>query len=240
MQDFIWNVYCDWYIEIAKLRLSSEDAAEADSARQVLVSVLKTALALLHPFMPFLTEEIYTALPGAAETLMLEPWPVYDEAMHYEEEEAGFEKIMDLIKAVRTLRADIGVHPTKRTSLVIETKDKAPFEAGGAYLAKFAFANEITFTEQFTGDTKGTAQVVTHAARAFIPMAELIDREKELARLTKEKAKCEKELSAMAAKLSNEGFTGKAPAHIVEEMRQKHAAAAEKLAKIEQSLAALG
>ncbi len=240
VQDFIWNVYCDWYIEIAKLRLGSENAAEADSARQVLVSVLKTALALLHPFMPFITEEIYTALPGASETLMLQAWPVYDAAMDYADEEAGFEKIMDLIKAVRTLRAEMGVHPAKRTTLILETADKAPFEAGAAYLAKFAFASEVTFTAQFTGDPKGAAQVVTHAARAFIPMAELIDREKEQARLAKEKEKCEKELASMAAKLANEGFVSKAPAHIVQEMRQKHAAAGEKLAKIEQSIAALG
>ena len=236
VQDFIWDVYCDWYIEIAKLRLNSEDAAEADSARQILVSVLVQALKLLHPFMPFITEEIYTALPGASETLMLEKWPGYEPQMNYAEEEAGFEKVMDLIKAVRTLRADMGVHPAKRTSLIIETADKTPFEDGAAYLAKFAFANEVSFTEKYTGDTKGVAQVVTHAARAFIPMLELIDREKEQARLAKEKAQCEKEIASMAAKLSNEGFVNKAPAHIVEDMRQKHAAAAEKLAKIEESI----
>ena len=240
VQDFIWDVYCDWYIEIAKLRLNSEDAAEADSARQILVSVLVQALKLLHPFMPFITEEIYTALPGASETLMLEKWPEYEPQMNYAEEEAGFEKVMDLIKAVRTLRADMGVHPAKRTSLIIETADKTPFEDGAAYLAKFAFANEVSFTEKYTGDTKGVAQVVTHAARAFIPMLELIDREKEQARLAKEKAQCEKEIASMAAKLSNEGFVNKAPAHIVEDMRQKHAAAAEKLAKIEESIRNLG
>ena len=240
VQDFIWDVYCDWYIEIAKLRLNSEDAAEADSARQILVSVLVQALKLLHPFMPFITEEIYTALPGASETLMLEKWPEYEPQMNYAEEEAGFEKVMDLIKAVRTLRADMGVHPAKRTSLIIETADKTPFEDGAAYLAKFAFANEVSFTEKYTGDTKGVAQVVTHAARAFIPMMELIDREKEQARLAKEKAQCEKEIASMAAKLSNEGFVNKAPAHIVEDMRQKHAAAAEKLAKIEESIRNLG
>ena len=171
---------------------------------------------------------------------MLEKWPGYEPQMDYAQEEAGFEKVMDLIKAVRTLRADMGVHPAKRTSLIIETADKTPFEDGAAYLAKFAFANEVSFTEKYTGDTKGVAQVVTHAARAFIPMMELIDREKEQARLAKEKAQCEKEITSMAAKLSNEGFVNKAPAHIVEDMRQKHAAAAEKLAKIEESIRNLG
>ena len=222
VQDFIWDVYCDWYIEIAKLRLNSEDAAEADSARQILVSVLVQALKLLHPFMPFITEEIYTALPGASETLMLEKWPGMNRQTNHGKASAGFEKVMDLIKAVRTLRADMA-KIRKTTSLIIETADKTPFEDGAAYLAKFAFANEVSFTEKYTGDTKGVAQVVTHAARAFIPMMELIDREKEQARLAKEKAQCEKEIASMAAKLSNEGFVNKAPAHIVEDMRQKSA-----------------
>ena len=240
VQDFIWDVYCDWYIEIAKLRLGSADAAEADSARQVLVSVLMQALKLLHPFMPFITEEIYTALPGAAETLITEHWPVYEPELEYAAEEAGFQKIMDLIKAVRVIRNDMGVHPAKRTSMIIETADAAPFAAGKSYLAKFAFADEVHFTEKYTGETQGTVQVVTHAARAFIPMMELIDRDKELARLAKEQANCEKEIASAAVKLANEGFVGKAPAQVVQKIRDTHAAAVEKLAKIKESIAALG
>ena len=239
VQDFIWEVYCDWYIEIAKIRLNSEDAGEADSARKILVQVLSEALKLLHPFMPFITEEIYTALPGSADSVMNQAWPVYREEMHFEEEEIGFEKVMDLIKAVRAIRNDMGVHPTKRTSMIVETADAAPFKAGESYLAKFAFADEVSFVEKYEGDTAGMVQVVTNAARAFIPMMELIDRDKELARLNKEKAGCEKEIVSCEAKLNNEGFVGKAPEQVVQKIRDSYAAAKAKLAKIEESLAAL-
>ena len=239
VQDFIWEVYCDWYIEIAKIRLNSEDAGEADSARKILVQVLSEALKLLHPFMPFITEEIYTALPGSADSVMNQAWPVYREEMHFEEEEIGFEKVMDLIKAVRAIRNDMGVHPTKRTSMIVETADAAPFKAGESYLAKFAFADEVSFVEKYEGDTAGMVQVVTNAARAFIPMMELIDRDKELARLNKEKAGCEKEIASCEAKLNNEGFMGKAPEQVVQKIRDSYAAAKAKLAKIEESLAAL-
>ena len=239
VQDFIWEVYCDWYIEIAKIRLNSEDAGEADSARKILVHVLSEALKLLHPFMPFITEEIYTALPGSAPSIMDQAWPVYEESKHFENEEIGFEKVMDLIKAVRAIRNDMGVHPTKRTSMIVETADAAPFKAGESYLAKFAFAEGVSFVEKYEGDTAGMVQVVTNAARAFIPMMELIDREKELARLNKEKASCEKEIASCEAKLNNEGFVGKAPEQVVQKIRDSYAAAKAKLTKIEESLAAL-
>mgnify|MGYP001851562654 FL=1 len=239
VQDFIWEVYCDWYIEIAKIRLNSEDAGEADSARKILVHVLSEALKLLHPFMPFITEEIYTALPGGAPSIMDQAWPVYEESKHFEGEEIGFEKVMDLIKAVRAIRNDMGVHPTKRTSMIVETADAAPFKAGESYLAKFAFAEGVSFVEKYEGDTAGMVQVVTNAARAFIPMMELIDREKELARLNKEKASCEKEIASCEAKLNNEGFVGKAPEQVVQKIRDSYVAAKAKLTKIEESLAAL-
>ncbi|HJC71527.1 MAG TPA: valine--tRNA ligase [Candidatus Ruthenibacterium merdavium] len=239
VQDFIWEVYCDWYIEIAKIRLNSEDAGEADSARKILVHVLSEALKLLHPFMPFITEEIYTALPGSAPSIMDQAWPVYEESKHFEDEEIGFEKVMDLIKAMRAIRNDMGVHPTKRTSMIVETADAAPFKAGESYLAKFAFAEGVSFVEKYEGDTAGMVQVVTNAARAFIPMMELIDREKELARLNKEKASCEKEIASCEAKLNNEGFVGKAPEQVVQKIRDSYAAAKAKLTKIEESLAAL-
>ncbi|MEG2287062.1 MAG: valine--tRNA ligase, partial [Ruthenibacterium sp.] len=240
VQDFIWDVYCDWYIEIAKLRLSSTDAAEADSARQILVSVLSQALKLLHPFMPFITEEIYRALPGSSETVMLEAWPVYEPELDFTSEETEFEAVMDLIKAVRVVRADMGVPPSKRTSLFIETKNAAPYEDGSDYLAKFAFATDITVTDSYAGDTAGMVQVVTTSARAFIPMMELVDKDKELARLAKEKAQCEKDIAMLGANLSNAGFMAKAPERVVAEMRAKSAAATDKLSKIEASLAALG
>ncbi len=240
VQDFIWDVYCDWYIEIAKVRLNSENAAEADTARKVLVYVLSQALKLLLPFMPFITEEIYQALPGSAATIMTQPWPEYDEALHFAADEEDFDKIVDLIKAVRAVRAEMNVHPTKRASLILETADGSAFEKGGQYLAKFAFATDVTITPKYEGDTAGMVQVVTHAARGFIPLMELIDRDKEIARLNKEKAAAEKEIAMFEKQLANQGFVSKAPAAVVEGIRQKLAKSQDKLAMIQDSLAALG
>ena len=240
VQDFIWEVYCDWYIEIAKVRLNSTDAQQADTARKVLVYVLSQALKMLHPFMPFITEEIYRALPGSEETIMLQQWPEFSQELDFAADEADFAKLMDFIKAVRTIRAEMNVHPTKRTSMVVETADQNAFGRGGEYLAKFAFATDVTLTEKYTGETAGMVQVITDAARGFIPMMELIDREKELARLEKEKAAAEKDIAMFQRQLGNEGFVNKAPAHVVEEIRQKLARASEKLARVEESIQTLG
>ena len=238
--DFIWDVYCDWYIEIAKARLNGGDEAQADAARKVLVYVLDKALKLLHPFMPFVTEELYQSLPGSAESIMNQSWPVFDEAHNYPQDEEDFAKLTDYIKAVRNIRAEMNVHPAKKTSMIIETADSAAFRKGSAYLAKFAFATDVTLCEKYEGPTEGMVQVVTHTARGFIPMMELIDREKELARLNKEKEKVEKEIAQFTRQLSNEGFVSKAPAQVVDGIRQKLANAQDKLANVEQSLAALG
>ena len=237
---FIWDVYCDWFIEIAKPRLNSGDAVQADTARRVLVYVLSEALKLLHPFMPFITEELYQALPGSGETIMTAAWPTADPARSWPEEEEAFEKVMDYIKAVRTMRTEMNVHPAKRTSMVIETADPAPFQKAQVYLAKFAFATDVSFTARYEGSTEGMVQVSTHAARGFIPMMELIDRDKELARLEKEKAKAEKELAMFQKQLTNPKFVEKAPAALVEETRAKAARSQDKLANIEQSIRALG
>ena len=237
---FIWDVYCDWFIEIAKPRLNSGDAVQADTARRVLVYVLSEALKLLHPFMPFITEELYQALPGSGETIMTAAWPTADPAHSWPEEEEAFEKVMDYIKAVRTMRTEMNVHPAKRTSMVIETADPAPFQKAQVYLAKFAFATDVSFTACYEGSTEGMVQVSTHAARGFIPMMELIDRDKELARLEKEKAKAEKELAMFQKQLANPKFVEKAPAALVEETRAKAARSQDKLANIEQSIRALG
>ncbi len=237
--DFIWDVYCDWFIEIAKVRLNSGDEEQADTARRVLVYVLDAALKLLHPFMPFVTEELYQALPGSAETIMTQSWPTFDEAHDYPEDEADFAKLVDYIKAVRAIRAEMGVHPAKKTSMIIETADPAAFQKGNTYLAKFAFSTEVELTAKYEGDTTGMVQVVTPAARGFIPMMELIDREKELARLNKEKANVEKEIAMFERQLGNPGFVNKAPENVVAEVRQKLARSQEKLEKVEQSLAAL-
>ena len=240
INSFIWDVYCDWFIEIAKPRLNSGDAEQADTARRVLVYVLDKALKLLHPFMPFITEELYQALPGSGESIMIQSWPTFDEAHNWAAEEEAFEKVMDYIKAVRTMRTEMNVHPAKKTSMIIETADAAPFQNAQVYLAKFAFATDVTFTEKYEGSTDGMVQVSTHAARGFIPMMELIDRDKELARLNKEKAKAEKELAMFGNQLNNPKFVERAPAALVEDIRAKYAKSQDKLANIEQSIQALG
>ncbi|MDD4851454.1 MAG: class I tRNA ligase family protein, partial [Gemmiger sp.] len=240
IQNFIWDVYCDWYIEICKSRLGSGDEAQADTARRVLVYVLDKALKLLHPFMPFITEDIYQSLPGGGESIMNADWPVFDAAHHWPDECADFETMMAYIKAVRTIRNDMNVHPAKKTSMVIETPTPAAFEKGNVYLARFAFATEVRLTGHYDGPTEGMVQVVTPQARGFIPMMELIDREKELARLNRELAKTEKELAMFQNQLGNPKFVAKAPEKLVEEIRAKLAAAQDKEKNIRQSLAALG
>ena len=229
----VCNVLCAHPVE-----LQLEDFLH--DARRVLVYVLDKALKLLHPFMPFITEELYQALPGSAETIMTQSWPTFDEAHNWADEEEAFEKVMDYIKAVRTMRTEMNVHPAKKTSMIIETADPAPFQSAEVYLAKFAFATDVTFTEKYEGSTDGMVQVSTHAARGFIPMMELIDRDKELARLNKEKAKAEKELAMFENQLNNPKFVERAPAALVEDIRNKHAKSQDKLANIEQSIKALG
>ena len=240
IEDFIWEIYCDWYIEICKSRLNSGDEAQADTARKVLVYVLDKALKLLHPFMPFITEEIYQSLPGSAETIMTQSWPVFDAAHDWPDECADFETMMAYIKAVRTVRNDMGVHPAKKTSMIIETASPAAFEKCSVYLARFAFATDVTLTPKYEGSTEGMVQVATPAARGFIPMMELIDREKELARLNRELAKNEKELGMFTNQLGNPKFVEKAPAKLVEDIRSKLAAAEDKKANILQAIEALG
>ena len=240
VENFIWDIYCDWYIEICKSRLNGEDAQQADTARKVLVWVLDKALKLLHPFMPFITEEIYQALPGSAETIMNEKWPGDENMKVWAEDCADFEKLMDYIKAVRTIRNDMNVHPAKKTSMTIETANPAAFQKGGAYLARFAFATDVALTEKYTGTTDGVVTVVTPAARGFIPMMELIDREKELKRLHKELEKAEKEANMFRNQLNNPKFVERAPEKLVNETRTKLAASEDKIANINQSILALG
>ncbi len=240
VNDFIWEIYCDWYIEIAKPRLNSGDEEQADVARKVLVYVLAQALKLLHPFMPFVTEELYQALPGAGETIMLDAWPTMLEGYDWPSEEEDFQKVMDYIKAVRAMRTEMNVHPTKKTRMTIETADIAPFEKSAVYLAKFAFATEVEFTQKYTGETEGVVQVATHTARGFIPMMELIDREKELARLQKELQKAEKEMAMFQNQLNNPKFVEKAPEALVEEIRGKFARSQDKMINIKEGIAALG
>ena len=235
LYDFIWDVFCDWYVELVKSRLW-EDGAEAEVARQVLVYVLSNTLKLLHPFMPFITEEIWQALPHEGESIMVSQWPVYDEKLDFAAEEREFEKVMDAIKAVRTRRSEMNVPPSKKATLYIETASQAIFEQSTAFLTRLALADQIVMGSP--EDLKGCVQVITDSAKVYMPLSQLVDRDKEIARLTKEKQACEKDISFLEGKLNNPGFVSKAPEKVVNDQKAKLEKAKELLSKIESSLAA--
>ena len=239
LYDFIWDILCDWYIELCKTRLAA-GGSKAKGAQQVLVYVMGNTLKLLHPFMPFITEEIWQSLPHAGEgpSIMVAKWPVYDEALSFPREEADFQKVMDVIKAVRNRRAEMNVPPAKKARVCIETAEPEVFRAGAPFLERLASAASVEVGERF--DLPGAVQVVTPAAKALIPMDELIDKEKELARLRKEKEKCLSDIAFVEKKLQNESFVAKAPAQVVEAERKKIEVSRQHLAKLEESIAALG
>ncbi len=236
LYDFIWDILCDWYIELTKSRMAA-GGETARSAGQVLVYVMSNTLKLLHPFMPFITEEIWQALPHEGESIMVAPYPVYSEALAFDAEEAAFERVMDAIRAVRNTRTQMNVPPSKKAQVFIETAYTDTFAGAAPFFERLASASGVTLTDH--PETEGAVCVVTDSARMFIPMAELVDREKETARLTKEKLACEKEIAFVAGKLANESFVAKAPAAVVDNERAKLAKAKERLEKIEESLAKL-
>ena len=235
LYDFIWDVFCDWYVELVKSRLW-EDGAEAEVARQVLVYVLSNTLKLLHPFMPFITEEIWQALPHEGESIMVSQWPVYDEKLDFAAEEREFEKVMDAIKAVRTRRSEMNVPPSKKATLYIETASQAIFEQSTAFLTRLAWADQIVMKNP--QNPKECVQVITDSAKVYMPLFQLVDRDKEIARLTKEKQACEKDIAFLEGKLNNPGFVSKAPEKVVNDQKAKLEKAKELLSKIESSLAA--
>ncbi len=235
--DFVWDVFCDWYIEITKSRLNEGGEASLN-AQKVLVYVMANILKLLHPFMPFITEEIWQSIPNEGETIMLASFPKEDPALNFEEEEKAFSKIMAAIKGIRNFRAEKNVPPSKKASLFIETADKETFEKGRNFFIRLAYASDVTIGENF--DPEGAGLVVTDSCKIFIPMAELIDKEKELARLNKEKENCQKEIDFVQKKLSNEAFVSKAPEKVVNQEREKLSSAMERMKRIDESIALLG
>lgn len=235
--DFTWDVFCDWYIELSKLRLNSGDEAQVYSAKQVLVYVLTGILKLLHPYMPFITEEIYSALPTDCESIMISRYPEYTDALSFVQEEKDFSEIMELIKSVRALRAGMNVAPSKKTVIYIETKIPEVFEKGGEFIKRLASASSVEIGASF--DVKDAAQAVTPVAKALIPMDQLVDKEKETARLLAELKGVEKEIAAVSGRLANSNFTEKAPAKVVQSERDKLNRATEKKKLIESSIEAL-
>ncbi len=219
--DFIWDSFCDWYIELSKPRLNSGDEDANISAQRVLLFVLTETLKLLHPFMPFITEEIWQALPHEGEALMIQSYPKFEQSLAYPEDEVAFEIVMDAIKAVRSRRAEMNVPANRRPRLIVATSKPEIFENGRAYMSKLAYAGDVEVCAEPPEDTEGMVCVVTDEARMFMPMAELVDIEKERARIQKELAKAEKDLAGQDAKLANENFVSRAPEHIVNAEREK-------------------
>ena len=235
LYDFIWDIYCDWYIELCKVRLNGDDAEKASTARGVLVYVLSNTLKLLHPFMPFITEEIWQALPHEGETIMVSSWPTACECLNFSADETEFEKVMDVIKAVRNRRAEMNVPPSKKAKLYISTEAKDTFEKCAVFMTRLASASEVEVVDGV--DVDGAVRVVTTDAVVQIPMNELVDFSKELERLGKELAAAEKDRDFFGSKLNNEAFVAKAPAHVVEAQRESYKKAVDKITLLEASIA---
>ena len=234
LYDFIWDVFCDWYIEICKSRLNGEDEAAKNTARSVLVYVFTNTLALLHPFMPFITEEIWQTMPHSGDALMVTDWPRFCEEFNFAAEEAEFEKIMLVIKAIRNRRAEMNVPPSKKAKVCIQTNFADTFSTGTSYICRLASASEVEIGDNF--DAEGAVRVVTDAATVYMPMKELVDIEGEIARLNKDLQKAIVDKEFFEKKLNNQGFVAKAPAAVIEQQRQGLAKALDKIKMIEDSI----
>ena len=234
LYDFIWDIFCDWYIEICKSRLFADNKEEKDTACSVLTYVFNGTLALLHPFMPFITEEIWQSMPHLGEALMISPWPVFDKNLDFPEEKEDFEKIMGVIKAIRNRRAEMNVPPSKKVTVNIETELLSIFSAGIPYICRLAYASEVNIAKEVSHDK--SISIVCEKANVYMPMKELVDVEKELERLSKDRQKALVDKEFFEKKLNNAGFMAKAPEKVVEAQREGFKKAEEKIAKIDEAI----
>ena len=240
LYDFIWDNFCDWYIEIVKPRLQNKDDKDANErAQKVLCYVLSGTMQLLHPFMPFITETIWQALPHEGKSIMVSKWPEYREDLHFAEAAEQVEIMMDTIRAIRTRRAEMNVPPSKKAQVILMTDKRAAYEAGSLFFAKLAYASEIVFVDETPANVESLVSIVTEGAQVYMPMGELVDFEKERARLQKEKAKVQKDIDFVMKKLNNPGFVAKAPEAVIAQEREKAAKYQELMEKLDASLAAL-
>ena len=217
LYDFIWDDFCDWYIELAKIRMNGADEESADSARRVLVWTMSNTLKLLHPFMPYITEEIWQTLPHDGEALIVAKWPEYDEALSFPQEAKNLENVMALIRAIRTRRNEMNVPPSKKAHIYIDTAHPAPYEEASEFIARLAYGSKVEIGTGF--DVQGAVTAVTDDAKALLPMDDLVDKAAETARLNKELANAQKQLDTVKAKLANEKFTSKAPQNVIDGVR---------------------
>ena len=237
--DFLWDTYCDWYIELTKARLYSEDAQQKQTALQVLVYVLDQTLRLLHPFMPFITEEIWQSLPHEGDALITAQWPIFREDLQFRTEEEQMESVMEAIRAIRNRRAEMNVPPSKKAALYILTSKPQIFTEGEGFMQRLAYADEITMLDKEPENLDGMVCCTTNIAKLYIPLGQLVDVAKELERISGDLEKAQKNLQSLEAKLSNENFVNRAPEAVVNDIRDKAAKAKELIAQLEQSKAAM-
>jgi len=223
--DFIWDEFCDWYIEMVKPRLyGTEDAADKNAALWTLKTVLIDALKLLHPYMPFITEEIFMTLQSEEESIMISSWPVYDENRVYTKEENDIELIKEAVRGIRNVRTQMNVAPSKKASLYVVSEDamvRDAFTAGTVYLKGLAYATDVNVQADMQGIASDAVSVVIPGANVYIPFAELVDIAKERERLAKEEDRLRAEIARAEGMLNNERFTSKAPAAKVQEEKDK-------------------
>ena len=235
--DFIWNEFCDWYIEIVKTRLYGENMQSKLNAQIVLNTVLMNSLKLLHPIMPFVTEEIYTKLYNIDESIMISEFPLYKDEWNFENEEKNVEKLKEIIAGIRNLRANLNVHPSKKSELIFVTKNaKDLVIKSEGFLKKLGFSEKITIQEDKTGIAQNAMSVLTDGIEVYIPFEELVDIEEERKRLEDEKKKVLSEIERATKMLSNPGFVNKAPEAKINEEKAKLAKYQEMLNSIEERL----
>ena len=237
LYDFIWDIFCDWYIELSKVRLNSEDEKAADTARAVLVYVMTGMLQLLHPFMPFITEEIWQSLPHEGESIMISKWPAYSKDLEFTAEEAEFERIVKGIRAIRVRRNEMNVPPSRKAKVIIESTYGDTFESGAVFFKRLAYASEVEINVANVDPSAVT--IITDDAKIYMPLGDLIDFEAERARLNKEKEAVLKDIQFVENKLNNPGFVSKAPEKVVAEQRKNLEVYKEKLSMVEERLKAL-
>lgn len=244
LYDFIWDNFCDWYIEIVKPRLQDkEDSAGNEQAQNILCTILSETMKLLHPFMPFLTETIWQALPHTGESIMVSAWPEYREELAFPEAEKQMEVIMSVVQAIRNRRAEMNVPPSKKAKIILVTEEKeivTLFDESKLFFLRLAYGSEIEFSEKIPEEHAQMVSIVAGGVQVYLPMKELIDFEKEKERLKKEYAKAEKDLDFVMKKLSNESFMAKAPQQVVDAENAKADKLKELIAKLSASLKALG
>ena len=236
---FIWEKLCDWYIELIKPRLFDKENPTAKTAQYVLTYVLSSTMQVLHPFMPFITEEIWQHLPHEGESIVISKYPEYDEALNFPEEEKAMEMIMEAISAVRNRRAEMNVPPSKKAKTIIVTEKADIFGKGVSFFEKLASASEVEISDNKDGIDANAVNVIVPGAEIYLPMSELVDKDKELARLNGEKKKLEGEIKRVEGKLNNQGFVAKAPQKVVDEERAKGEKYRGMLEKVLESIAAM-